>query len=93
MEVISYSIYEGLVNDLYRVNFLHLYHNRPHSIDNLVSVFRLHEVRYFTSIQKIVNVFKEALIDNLGISHDETVKDRNSLLFQFVYFGFLACKS
>lgn len=69
VQVVSDSVDECLVDYLDRVHLLHLYHHWAHSVDDLVLVLGQPQVRDFTRVQQVVDVFYEGLRDYLGVCH------------------------
>ena len=72
MKVVSYSVDESLVDSLYSIDFFHLNNDWAHTINDLVFIFGKPQVRNFTSVKEVVDIFNECLRNDLSVSHKET---------------------
>ena len=57
MHIVSDSFDKGRINNVNSVNSFHLNNNWSDIVNDFVFVLWLHQIRYFSCIQKIVDIF------------------------------------
>jgi len=71
MKVVSDSLNESCPDVVCSIDSLHLLADWSNILDNFVSFGLVKQIWNFSTVENIVHILQETLIDNLGISEQE----------------------